>query len=192
MKKKGLVIAASVMLVLCLAVGGTLAWLMDNSGPVTNTFTYGKVDIELTETTGTEYKMVPGNTIEKNPTAKVVKDSEDCWLFVKVDEADNFDTFMTYAIAEGWTLYNTGEQGANIKTAENDTYYIYRAVEASTADQSFAILAGDDVVVKSEVTKEMFASIGENKPVLTFTAYAVQKANVTTVEDAFEELGLSL
>ena len=88
MKKKGLVIAASVMLVLCLAVGGTLAWLMDNSGPVTNTFTYGKVDIELTETTGTEYKMVPGNTIKKDPFATVVKDSEACWLVVKVKETE--------------------------------------------------------------------------------------------------------
>ena len=37
-------------LVLCFTVGGALAWLIDTTPSVTNTFTYGDIEIDLTET----------------------------------------------------------------------------------------------------------------------------------------------
>ena len=74
---------------------------------VKNTFTVGDINIGLTETT-TDYKMVPGNTIAKDPTVTVKAESEACWLFVKVTESENLDTFITYAIAEGWTKLQDG------------------------------------------------------------------------------------
>ena len=67
MKKKTL----ALFLVLALAfggvIGGTVAWLTDKSDTVVNTFTDSDIDITLTESTGTEYKMVPGYTISKDP-----------------------------------------------------------------------------------------------------------------------------
>ena len=42
-------LALSLVLVLGLSVGGTLAYLVTNSGPVTNTFTPGEVTTEITE-----------------------------------------------------------------------------------------------------------------------------------------------
>ena len=83
-------------------VGGTLAWLTDQTDEVKNTFTVGDINIGLTETTA-DYKMVPGNTIAKDPTVTVKANSEACWLFVQVTESTDLKDFITYAIAEGWT-----------------------------------------------------------------------------------------
>ncbi|MEI3142371.1 MAG: TasA family protein [Oscillospiraceae bacterium] len=102
MKKKTLALVLALTLLVAGVVGGTLAWLTDQTAEVKNTFTVGDINIGLTETT-TDYKMVPGNTIAKDPTVTVKANSEACWLFVKVTESENLDTFITYAIAEGWT-----------------------------------------------------------------------------------------
>lgn len=58
------------VLVLSFTIGGTLAWLTDTTEPVTNTFTYGDINITLAETTEV-YKMVPGNSISKDPSVTV-------------------------------------------------------------------------------------------------------------------------
>ena len=109
MKKKAWLSALAVVLVLCCAVGGTLAWLTQKTDAVVNTFTVGDINITLTETER-EYKMVPGNTIDKDPTVTVQAGSEACWLFVKVEKSANFDTFMTCAMATGWTAL-AGQEG---------------------------------------------------------------------------------
>ena len=56
---KTLVALLSLVLLLGCSLGGTLAWLADSTGPVTNTFTVGDIDITLVETTE-DYKIVPG------------------------------------------------------------------------------------------------------------------------------------
>ena len=199
MKKKAIVAVVALVLVLCCAMGGTLAWLVAKTDPVVNTFTYGDINIDLSETTGEKYKMIPGNSIKKDPVVTVKEGSEACWLFVEVKESENFDDFMTYAIAEGWTLYNTTTSGSNIKTdnTTDDTYVIYREVDAATAKTgtSYQVLAGKDgyqdgyVTVNDEVTKDILNALDKNAdgsakpektyPTLTFTAYAVQKDNLT-------------
>ena len=186
MKKKGLVIALSVMLVLCLAVGGTLAWLVNKTGPVTNTFTVGDINITLDETdyddstegkdrdTANTYKMVPGNTLEKDPLVTVKANSEACWLFVEVVKSDNFDTFMTYGIADEWTPVDGVE----------NVYYMQ--VAATTADVGFGVLEGDVVTVNNTVTKTMLNGLTEDTyPEITFKAYAVQKEAASTAVGAW-------
>ena len=156
--------------VLAASIGGTVAWLTDKTTPVTNTFTAGDINIDLTET-DRDYKMVPGVTLPKDPKVTVEAGSEDCWLFVKVEKSANFDDFMTCAIATGWTAL-----------PEVDGVY-YR--EAKAGD-SFSVLADDKVTVKETVTKAQLDAVRTiNEPTLTFTAYAVQKANVDTVEAAW-------
>ena len=51
---------ALVLVVAVASVGGTLAWLKASTDPVTNTFTVGDINIDLTETTGNNYKIIPG------------------------------------------------------------------------------------------------------------------------------------
>lgn len=175
MKKKVLSIVA-VVLVLCCAIGGTLAWLTDKTDPVKNTFAVGDINIELTETT-TNYKMVPGNTISKDPKVTVKANSEACWLFVKVEKSSNFDNFMTYEMADGWTAL-PGVAGV-----------YYREVAATTTATELSVLKDNSVLVKDSVTKTMLNGLGETTfPTLTFTAYAVQKDNVADAATAWGKL----
>lgn len=173
MKKKTLALVLALTLLVAGVVGGTLAWLTDRTAEVKNTFTVGDINIGLTETT-TDYKMVPGNTIAKDPTVTVKANSEACWLFVQVTESENLDTFITYAIANGWTKLKSG--------------VYYREVSASDADQPFSVLAGNAVTVNNTVTKEMLTAKDFTNPTLTFKAYAIQKDHFTTPADAWAEV----
>ncbi len=175
MKKKVFLTVAALILVLCCAVGGTLAWLVARSTTVTNTFTVGDINIDLTEST-TDYKMVPGNTISKDPTVTVKANSEACWLFVKIEESENFRSFLTYDVSDGWTKLQDG--------------VYYREVAAAAADLDFAVLKSNEVKVLENVTKEQLNGLTERTfPTLTFTAYAVQKDNVATAADAWAKIG---
>ena len=175
MKKKTLALVLALTLLVAGVVGSTLAWLTDQTAEVKNTFTVGDNNIGLTETT-TDYKMVPGNTIAKDPTVTVKANSEACWLFVKVTESTDLKDFITYAIAEGWTAL-PGVDGV-----------YYREVPASAADQPFSVLKGDAVTVNSDVTKEMLTAKDFANPTLTFKAYAVQKDNVASASDAWAKV----
>ena len=173
MKKKTMALVQALTLLVAGVVGGTLAWLTDQTAEVKNTFTVGDINIGLTETT-TDYKMVPGNTIAKDPTVTVKANSEACWLFVKVTESANLDDFITYAIATGWTELEAG--------------VYYREVPASAADQTFSVLAGDAVTVKSDVTRAMLETAKTDAPTLTFKAYAIQKDHFATADAAWAEV----
>ena len=176
MKKKLLALCLAVVLAAVAAIGGTIAWLTAQTAPVVNTFTVGDINIDLAET-AEDFKMVPGGTVAKDPLVTVKAGSEDCWLFVKVEASENLDTFITYAIADGWTLLD-GVPGV-----------YYREVPASETDTVFHVLAGDKVTVKETVTKEMMNGLTEETyPTLTFTAYAVQKDNIDTAADAWEKV----
>ena len=166
MKKKSLALVLALAMIVVCVVGGTLAWLTDKTAPVTNTFTYGDIDITLAESEDLDLKMIPGYTITKDPTVTVVKDSEKCYLFVKVEKSTNFDSFMAYNMADGWTAL-TGVDGV-----------YYRVVDASTADQEFGVLKDNQVTVRGDVTKGMLNALTEaTRPTLTFTAYACQYNN---------------
>ena len=60
---------ALVLVVAVASVGGTIAWLTATTDPVVNTFTYGNINIELTETkpTNRQAKIIPGVDIDKDP-----------------------------------------------------------------------------------------------------------------------------
>ena len=183
---KALVALLALVLVIGCSLGGSLAWLTAKTDPVTNTFTVGDINISLGEST-TDYKIVPGVNIAKDPKVTVKANSEACWLFVKVDEA-NWPTFkeeddttrkVDYAIADGWTKLTDVEGVDNV---------YYRQVGASDNAQEFYVLAGNTVTVSENLTKSEVQGIGtgENAPTLTFTAYAVQQEGVDTAEEAWD------
>ena len=191
MKKKSLALVLALAMIVVCVVGGTLAWLIATTGSVTNTFTYGDINIKLEETDATvsadgsatkEFKMIPGYTIDKDPKVTVKAGSEKCYLFVKVAESDNFDSFMTYDMADGWTAL----------AGVNGVYY--RVVDASATNQEFGVLKNDKVTVSGDVTKAMLNALTEaTQPTLTFTAYACQynSSNGTsfTAADAWAKVG---
>ena len=112
MKKrtKVLLLLLSAVLLVAASVFGTLAYLT-SQGSVNNTFTVGKVGIKLEETLVTEYgvakeprtmtssnayKLIPGHTYKKDPTITVSADSEDCYIFVKIENGLGNDGTIIY------------------------------------------------------------------------------------------------
>lgn len=177
--KKALAMLLALVLVLGSVIGGTLAWLTAKDTPVVNTFSKSTIGVDLEETT-TEYKMIPGWDIAKDPKAWITDGSEAAYLFVKVEKSANFDTFMTYEIAEGWD---------ELTSAAGENYKVYYREVASTQvgeGNAFAILKDNKVTVKGEeVTKEMMTAADFVEPTLTFTAYAHQLyQNAATKFDA--------
>ena len=186
--KKMVIMLASLALVLCTAIGGTLAWLITETAPVVNTFTYGDINITLEETDNNKdgdndpntntYPMVPGQSITKDPKVTFKANSEDAWLFVKLEKVNNFDDFMTYEIASGWTAL------------DNVDGVYYREVSKAAQDAEFTVIKDNTVTVKGEVTKEMLNALdangASNYPKLIVTAYAVQRdSNIATAADAW-------
>lgn len=162
MKKKSLALVLALVLVIGCVAGGTMAWLFDKTDPVKNTFTTSDIDIKLEETK-TNFQMVPGYTIEKDPKVTVLAGSEKCYLFVKVEKSSNFDTFLQYDMADGWIA---------LKGVSN---VYYRTVETTDMGTAYSVLKGDQVTVLNTVTKEMMNGLtAENYPTLTVTAYASQ------------------
>lgn len=204
MKKKILVACLCVALAVLTVAGTTLAYLTSKTNEVKNTFTVGKVNIELWEhqyvpetntlndtkldgsagKTGNDYKIIPGVDLPKDPTVVVKAGSEDCWLFVKVDAQNwpaNQKISYTFNTA-GWTKL-TGVEGV-------DNVY-YREMADITADQTIELLTGNKVTVSEDLTMDEINAFTEAQktPTLAFTAYAIQKAGFTTAAAAWAEVG---
>lgn len=208
---KSLALVLACVLLVGGVIGGTVAWLTAKTNEVTNVFTTSDIGVKLEEAE-TDFKMIPGWTIDKSPRVTVEKDSEDCWLFVEVTESTNLELgkYIKYAVNTGatsttdgvthggWTKgTGTGEGGDGVPT-----HVYYRKVTGVTADQVFAVLgsgtytfngveytwANDEVLTLPEVTKEMMAAVTtSNQPKLSFTTYASQlKKNNTTEFTAAE------
>lgn len=179
MSGKALAVLVAVVLLIGCAVGGTVAWLVAKGGTITNTFTVGNIKVSLYET-DRSYHIVPGVDIAKDPRAVVEADSEDCYLFVEVDEKnwpkfteqDGTTRKVDYKLAEGWTKLKDG------------VYYL--EVSKSTENQIFQILKDNKVTVSKNLTKAEVDTVKDQQPKLAFTVYAVQKEGVKTAAEAWE------
>lgn len=188
-----LVMAVALTLIIGGIIGGSVAWLTAKTDPVVNTFTYGDIKIELTETKPDDKtaKIIPGVDIEKDPKVTVKAGSEPCWLFVKVEEEGTFvNGKVSYSVRtdgnDGWKKL-TGVEGVN------NVYY--RELGATNTDTDYYILEGDQnhpngvVTVSENLTKAEVNSITtQNQPKLTFTAYAVQKDGVADAATAWAKV----
>ena len=80
---------------------------------------------------------------------------------------------MTYTIADGW------------RKLQNGVYY--REVNAlnAAADLEYSVLKDNIITVSQDLTKQEVNNAAVTQPTLTFTAYAVQKDNVTSADAAW-------
>ena len=117
--RRPLLLLVSLVLLLALAVGGTVAWLNSSSGPVTNTMSPGQVPITINETINETF-----NGITKSG--------------VTVTNTGNIDAYIRVAIvanavdAEG-NVVAGNKPVYTIKTAnwqELDGYYYYKGAVA--------------------------------------------------------------
>ena len=171
--KKTLLTVVSVILVLSLAIGGTLADLQDKSEPVVNEFQKHKVVVDLTET-GTDangvnnsYSIVPGTEAGKDPMVTVTA-TLDSWAFLQVQ--DNTEDLVSFEIND--TIWSA---------LPGYTGVYYKEIQGSTEAQSFYTLKGNDtyphgvVTYSADITNETMNYDGTNPVNITFTAYAIQK-----------------
>ena len=175
-------LALTLVLAAYWAVGGTAAWLAAKSDPIASTFTFGDINITLTETDPQEQptKIIPGVDIPKDLKVTVQANSVDCWLFVKVVETGTFvPDKVTYFIDNDWTRGNGSQIPDNV---------YYREVKGVTADEVFPVLKDDKITVSNTLTKEEIQNIAD-EPTLTFTAYAVQKEGINTAAEAWARIG---
>ena len=178
MKKKVLLIALAAILLVGASIGGTLAWLTATAS-VINTFTVGKVNIDLYEhtlaedgktlktgetnitRTGNAYHLVPGETYGKDPTVIVNDGSEECYVFVKV--ANPFgDKLVPNIVSTNWIEVTVPNPIAGEK--------VYKYTNTATAGQNLQVFT--EVTASSSIVAETFGNI-------VVTAYAIQKEGLT-------------
>lgn len=189
MKKSTKVLATvlSLVLVAALSVGGTLAYLQAKTDTVTNTFTFGNLELELKETTGSTYPVIPGADISKDPKVTLSTprgyNDVDAYVYVRVEEKDWPEALIPdtqtrkidYEMAEGW-IPLTGVD-----------HVFYREVKADADVKTFSVLKGDKITVSGTLTKEELASAPS--ATLTITAYAAQVDGMADAKDAWTKAG---
>lgn len=188
-KKFIAILSVFVMLALTMVVGcavdGTVAWLVSESESSVSTFTLGDINIKLTgESESQPLKIIPGVEITRSLKVTVERNSEACWLFVKVEETnwpdlketDGTTRKVSYSVdvQNGWTALNT----------HPGVYY--REVSAEDAKTGVEYDVNGVVAVSKELTKAEVNSIAAGtQPQLSFTAYAVQRDGIDDAATAW-------
>lgn len=188
MKKATKIIALLLCAVLLVgaSVAGTLAYLTSQDS-VENTFTVGEVEITLEEklldvetgeqkdgdpvTELQEIKLIPGRTIEKEPFITVGEDSEDCWLFVKVENGLEGAGEITWAA--DWSRIGT------------TNYWKY----SKTVSAEEVVTVFTEFVCDEDLGHDALAAFEGAKIVIT--AYAIQSEGVSA-DDAWTSLSTQL
>lgn len=195
--RKILVSLAALALVAAISVGGTLAYLT-STDKVENSFTVGKVAITLDEaqvnTDGTAvapaarvkantYKLMPGHPYTKDPTVHVDADSEDSWIFVKVE---NGISDIEAAEATGENAYTPiAKQITNNGWTQLDgkTNIYYKKYTAGTTDKDLAVFGNFKIADNAQDISGWGAAANAK---ITVTAYAVQADGFTTAKAAWD------
>lgn len=208
-KKIAAMVLAAVLLI-GVGVGGTLAWLMDTTSTVSNTFTVGKIEITLDEArvnqdgnflnasgervgtlaeaervTSNQYQAIPGKTYSKDPTLTVKKGNEKCYLFVKFEEIGNPGTYYTYdcILDDKDTNDNaiwTQGTGDNGDGVPTDVWYIIVEETAANAENDTIFYLLKDNKIQVKDTVTADNMEQATEAKLQWTAYAVQYMNDST------------
>lgn len=153
--------------------GGTFAYLKGETDPITNSFRTNQVLVNLEETTGNEYNIIPGTTQRKDPKV-TVNNTVDAYVFVEItDETDNL---VDYAIADGWI------------PLDGVPNVYYRLVSAAQDVKEFSVLANDEVrYSKALENHDMTDGSGYLKRDinLTFNAVAIQAEPFADAKEAY-------
>ena len=202
MKKRTLALILALVLVFGAAVGGTIAYLTSNDS-VTNTFTVGKVEITLDEAKVNEYgaavtpaarvdansyKLIPGHTYTKDPTVHVDANSENCWLFVKVEngianyeaatstEEGGYKRIADQITANGW------------KALDGVTGVYYKQYTKGQTNKDFVVFNNFEIA-DSANQLDGWTGITPAATKIVVTAYAIQADGFTAAADAWANFG---
>ena len=205
-KTKAMVLSLCAVLLVISTVFATMAFLTSQD-TVKNTFTVGEVSITLDEkdtdnsrtnttTSGrdkaNEYHLLPSQTYEKDPTVHVAKNSEDCFVYVKVTNGIAGAEAQT-GIYNGDEYKSISEQIENLGWAqlvvndkEVDGVY-YKTVAKEDANRDLVVF--NEFKIKDEITNaELSTYVTEEEnatKIIEVIAYAVQCAGFDDAADAW-------
>lgn len=186
------------------AVGGTLAWLVTKTDPVVNTFTAGDINITLTEpnyktNVDGKAKIIPGDTIPKDPTVTVLKGSEDCYvrMFMMVMWDEAADNHFNGQESVNWYNFNSDwyKDGINLidETANATKGHVIEfrykdkvSYNAKDDQQLHALFT--QITVPTDITGEQYSSL--EGATITVIAQAVQSLGSANADEAFEKAGI--
>lgn len=212
--RRVLMLLACAVLLVSLSVGATLAYLTSTTEVVENSFTVGKVKIILDEacvdsrtgemitpderTTQNTYHLMPGHNYWKDPTVHVDVDSEDCYVFVKVEngiaaieapDSEFTKTIASQMTANGWVAL----------PGVNDVYYYTKYGNAWTQNAGENLVVFTNFTVNPQVVNGLEEgevrdpaklyladyTTEENDVMVTVIAYAIQADGFNTPAEAW-------
>ena len=212
MKKKILALSLALGMFALIMSASTLAFFTDKTEAITNTFTVGRVDIELTEpeednwglnADGTaKIVMMPGGEYAKTPTITVKEDSQDAWVFatLQLGKVSDFVTAVTNSYDMSQLSQMTpeqliGELGNYIggfDASKWDVLNFDLSTGTFTVMYKEKLSAGDSVKLftsikmPKELKSKAFPEGSFKNGFVTVTAYAIQAEGITA-ENAYNE-----
>lgn len=182
-KRKVIVMVLSMAFLLVCAVGGTVAYLQQQTVLVTNNFQKNTVSIDFSNDFSGTHKIIPGTSVTKSATVDASA-TLPSYIFVKVE--DNTQGLVSFALDDGWTALN-----------DNSNIY-YRDVDGTSSPYAFNLLKDNKIGFPSTITSSDMDKISDSAT-LVFTSYVIQKtksgndANVVefTKEEAWSTISSS-
>ena len=192
-RKKLLITITAILLILCLAIGGTFAYLTYRTDKITNIISLGEIKIELTETEWTSLKdenensipdiaecVFPGQIIPKNPKIQNIgKNNAFVYLKVTVPKksvryinennqivetnSTNPKDLFSYKTNNKWSLFMS-----DTSNPECNEYYYYYNDELSPSSSTTTLF---DEIVTLDIIE---GQIDELTTTVTVNAYSIQ------------------
>ena len=195
-KSKALLTTLCAVLLVAASVLGTMAYLTDTK-TVTNTFTVGSVAITLDEAkvnldgqplnekdevvtnvadahrqTTNDYKLLPGKTYTKDPTVHVQANSENAYIFVKVE--NDIADYEAATVGGGYKNIADQIKAKDWTALENNPGVYYKEYTKNAARQDLVVFENFKIADNAN-TEAGWGNINANSTKVTITAYAIQK-----------------
>lgn len=180
--KKKLTMVVSLLLVMALSIGGTLAYLTDKTDTVKNTFTIGSITLTLAEEgavkndeTGVyekSYKIIPGTEVAKEPKLTVTKGSEECYVYALVDNTLNLNDGTAAATLD----INTGKWVEVAKKGTATLYKFNTTVDVLDASADWTESVFTKVTYSNAITEDTIGQLAGKT--ITIKGFAHQTAGV--------------
>ena len=190
--KKVLLLVLCAALLVSASIAGTVAYLTSKA-TVTNTVSVGKVVITLNETdtdkddnqgdnvtiggvvrdTANAYHLLPGHTYTKDPIVYVEANSENSWVFVKVENG-----LKKYVGDIGITTQITTTNGWSVLQEEDDNgvAVYYKEYTKQDTQKDLPVFA-TFTIPANNVQGQNWTAVAQQEIIVT--AYAIQKSNGT-------------
>ena len=216
-RSKALLLTLCAVLLVAASVLGTMAYLTDKDD-VTNVFTVGQIGLSLDEAEVNEagqkldkngtvdndgqnladrvsenkYHLIPGHTYSKDPVVHVDANSEDAWIFIKVDNngieaieetKTGYVSVAKQIESNGWTWMKN----------DGNVHYFYKEYTKNQDDKDLEVFqsfqVGEEVTneqLKDYYEKTAQVNAANTAKAVIVTAYAVQKDGFATAADAWD------